>query len=336
MLEPYLKRLRAGENLGEAEARNCLDALLDESPDDETAAAVLVALADKGETAAEITGFAQGMLARAVALDLAEDSLDLCGTGGSGLDRFNVSTTAAFVLAAGGVPVAKHGNRGSRIPNGSFDLLESLDCPFELDPAQNRALFEKHSLCFVYGRRYHPALAKMAPVRRLASRRTVFNLAAPLCNPATPAYQVVGTVNEATAATLVPVLQALGRSRALVVVGEPGIDEVSLAGRTRFSEISPDGVRTFGHMPDDFGLQAVPYEALPGGDYRQNRETFLELMQHNRPAPLLDMVCLNAGAAFYCRGQSASLPAGHALARELFDSGAVRQKFEDFRRESVN
>lgn len=332
MISTYIEKVKAGQMLEIDEAQQCLNTVLEQDVPDADIAELLVALSQKGETADEILGFCRALLGKALGVSLPSEVLDLCGTGGSGLDRFNVSSTAAFVLAAGGVPVVKHGNRGSKKPNGSFDLLEKLGCNFDLDDEQMKAVFDATGVCFLFARKYHPVMGKVVAARQMANRRTIFNLSAPLCNPASPQYQMVGTIDMETGRRLARVLQELGRKRFLVVIGEPGIDDVSISGKTQVIEYDQGELKEYVLSPTDFGISALDYDAIPGGDYRENEGIFLSLMADQAPESILDMVCLNAGAAFYCFGKVETIREGYVLSRDLFDKGLVREKFLDFKR----
>lgn len=290
-------------------------------------AELLVALAERGETADELAAFVRGLLARATGLPLDGACMDTCGTGGSGLTRFNVSTTVAFVLAAAGVPVAKHGNRGSTRPNGSFDLLDQLGVPYALPPAALARLRRETGVCFLFARAMHPAVAAVAPFRKAAVRRTIFNLAGPLANPCRPQRQVVGVTNERTARVVAGALARLGVARALVVWGEPGIDEFSAVGESRWLTVAGDAVaegRCSGPCP---GLR---HEDLPGGDAADNAAVFRRLLAGEERGPLAEMVCLNAGAALDCWHGREPSPGGPgvAQARALLADGAARACYE--------
>ncbi|NKB66675.1 MAG: anthranilate phosphoribosyltransferase [Candidatus Latescibacteria bacterium] len=331
MLNLYLDQIRRGRDLMPAQARQCLETILTGSIAEETVVQLLHGLADKGESAGEITGFAQALLARATALDLPGPAIDLCGTGGVPFDRFNVSTAAAFIVAAGGVTVLKHGNRGSRIANGSFDLLEALQCRFDFSPQQLTQVRSQTNLCLLFAPLYHPAMKQVAAARKQANRRTVFNLAAPLCNPAQPPFQLVGTTDLPTARRLGQVLKNLGRRRALVVTGEPGIDDLSISGTSHIVEWRDGAFSEFSLHPTQLGIEPVPYDQIPGGDYRRNAGLFLALLEKGQPHPLRDLVCLNAGAAFYCAGETSTIEAGYTRALELLEGGHVWRRFVEYR-----
>lgn len=331
MLDDCLTKVRDGESLSEQEAANLLRFILSESVADEPLAEFLVAMSEKGETADEIVGFCRVLLENRVGLNLGSDCIDVCGTGGSGLSRFNVSTAVAFTLAADGVPVAKHGNRGSRRPNGSFDLLDALDCPFEFGPDDLTEVFNRTGLCLIYARAYHPVMKSVAGARKLANRRTIFNMAAPLCNPMEPAYQVVGTPTTENARVLADVLQRLGRRRCFVVTGSPGVDEVSVSGPTEILDVDPDGVRSSSLDPSDLGIELTDYSLIPGGDASENAGIFLRLLDGEAPEAIVEMVCLSGDVAMHCHETVDSIKSGHRRCRELIDDGLVRSKFNEFR-----
>lgn len=331
MLKEFYTKVSVGESLDEEQAADLLGWILKGSVGDEPLAEFLVALSEKGETADEIVGFCRTLLANEIPLELGAECIDVCGTGGSGLSRFNVSTAVAFILASDGVPVAKHGNRGSRRPNGSFDLLDALECPFEFGPDKLGKVFDDTGLCFIYARTYHPVMKTVAGARKLANRRTIFNMAAPLCNPAQPAFQVVGTPTGANAMVLAEVLQRLGRQRCLVVTGTPGIDEVSVSGPTEILDVRPDGVEHEFLKLTDLGLQVHDYSSIPGGNSDQNAEIFLSLMAGEAPDAIVDQVSLSGGVAMYCSGRTDSVHIGYRRCRELLSEGVAGQKFSEFR-----
>ncbi len=312
------------------EAGEFLDLLMAATLDVADGAALLVALAERGETAAELAAMVRGLLERAVRIPPATRCLDLCGTGGSGLSRFNVSTTAAFVLAAAGIPVAKHGNRGSVRPNGSFDFLDAVGIPFAQTPRAHAELLERTRLCFLFARAMHPAVAAVAPYRKAAGRRTIFNLAGPLANPCRPARQIIGVSSWATAGVIAGALRELGVERALVVRGEPGIDEYSVSGDTRWLEVTPSGV-VEGFRRSGPG---VPYADIPGGDAGDNAASFARLFAGEGPQALLDLVALNAAAALDLWRDRPILADGASLAEatELIVSGRALRSFQDHQR----
>ena len=332
MILKYIDKLKDGGSLQANEAEQCLNAILENDVPDGQIAKLLITLSEKGESADEILGFSRALLAKSRSVSLSSNAIDSCGTGGSGLDRFNVSTTAAFILSAGGVPVVKHGNKGSKRPNGSFDLLEKLGCEFDFEDDQLGDIFARTNVCFLFARTYHPVMKKVVTARQMADRRTIFNLSAPLCNPANPQYQILGTIDVDMGRRLAEVLRHLGRRRFLVVIGEPGIDEISISGPTHIFELAEDVTKEHDITPSDFGITERDYRMIPGGDNDENAEIFLSLLQNQTPEPILDMVCLNAGAAFYCFGRTDSIKEGFDLSKSLFAKGLVQEKFLEYKR----
>ena len=256
----FAAAVAAGNDLTADEARACADAVFAAAATEwDQVVALLQALAEKGEAASEVTGFARAILERATPAPdgVRGRGVDLAGTGGSGLARFNVSTAAAFTVAAAGTPVVKHGNRGSRQPNGSFDFLDALGIDYAMAPEAMARCFAETGLAFFFARAWHPAMAAVAPARQQVARRTIFNLAAPLCNPAQPPYQFMGASSVAAAELLIEVLADLGRRRALVVCGAPGIDDLSIAGPTEVFTLDAGAVRRETVRPEQFGIRLV-------------------------------------------------------------------------------
>jgi anthranilate phosphoribosyltransferase len=316
--------------MSEAETRSVLELLMGATLKPEEGGALLAAWGERGERGAELAAVVRGLLERATAIPARGTCLDLCGTGGSGLARFNVSTTAAFVLAAGGARVAKHGNRGSLKPNGSFDLLDALGVPFALPGAAHAELLERTKLCFLFARAMHPAVAAVAPYRKAAGRRTIFNLAGPLANPCRPARQLIGAASWATATVLAEALTLLRVERALVVRGQPGIDEVSISGGTRWLEITPKAT-TKGEWTHP--TLNVPYEQIPSGEAATNAPLFAELIDGGGPPALRAMVAANAAAALDLWHDRPVLADPKHLdeAEQLLSGGAAKRAFETHR-----
>lgn len=318
------------QSLTSEQARELCDAMLDGSLSDERIAELLVLLSDKGETPEELFGFVNGILARAVPIPFDGPTIDTCGTGGSGLVRFNVSTAVAFVLAACGVCVAKHGNRGSRMRNGSFDLLEALGIPIDLDGPAVASCLAQTGLGFIYARRFHPVMKRVATARELAGRRTIFNLAGPLSNPTRVRVQVVGTPTLTDARTVARCLRLLGRSDSLCITGRSGIDDVDLSGPTILHD-GDDRSKPREIDPSSLGFPMVSYEEFPGGDADTNADLFLRLLRGTAPRPLHDVVCLSAALVLLTSRRVASLHEGIDLARDALATRTVHDKFEQYR-----
>ncbi|MDE0011551.1 MAG: hypothetical protein OXU36_10405 [Candidatus Poribacteria bacterium] len=193
-------------------------------------------------------------------------------------------------------------------------------------------MFTETKVCFLFARTYHPVMKKVVAARQMANRRTIFNLSAPLCNPANPQYQILGTIDVGMGRQLAEVLRQLGRTRFLIVIGEPGIDEISISGPTHVFEGVGDITKEYKITPSDFGITEQDYSTIPGGDRDENAEIFLSLLQDQTPEPILDLVCLNAGAAFYCFERTDSIKAGFDLSKSLFARGLVQDKFLEYKR----
>ncbi len=329
-----LDLVRKPGGMSDAEVSGVLERLVGGQQTPEWCAELLVAWSRRGETASELAALVRFLLSRAVALPGIDGAIDLCGTGGSGLTRFNVSTTAAFVLAAAGVPVAKHGNKGSGRSNGSFDLLDVLRVPYQLTPEKLAKLHRETGVCFLFARAMHPVVGAIAPARKLATQqigRTIFNLAGPLANPVRPIRQVIGTTDEKTAHLIAEALRLLGagrdRVRAVVVRGHPGIDEVSITGPTHVWEVH--GGRVHHAIVERIHQKGLEHTQLPGGDAGDNAVIFERLLAGEERGPLLDMVCANAGTALDCwHGRHVlSDGTGFDLARRLILDGSAWAAF---------
>jgi anthranilate phosphoribosyltransferase len=311
------------------ETRATIAALMSGTVTVEEGATLLEAWSARGETADELMAVVLTLLTRATAPVAPRRCLDIVGTGGSGLTRYNVSTTAAFALAAAGVPVAKHGNKGSSRPNGAFDLLEALGIPFALPPAALDRLLVETGVCFLFARTLHPAMAAVAPMRRMCPRRTIFNLAGPLANPWRPCRQLIGCSRTHTAGIVADAVARLGLERTLVVVGHPGIDEISVVGPTERWLVHGGQV----HHDIARGPEQGEHGDLPGGDGSENALIFHRLLDGSERGPLYNMVVTNAGAALNLwLDRDLDDPAGAANIHQLFATGAVKDTFETHRR----
>lgn len=330
MLDSFIKKISRGCDLSESEAQECLDKMLSGECQEESIIQLLDSLCQKGESISEITGFAKTLLSKKVPVQLNGSPIDLCGTGGSGLERFNVSTAVAFVLASGGYPVAKHGNKGSKKANGSFDLLEKLGIDINTTPELAAELFQTTSLCFLFARAHHPDMKHVGPARAKLGRRSIFNLIGPLCNPADIQYQIMGISDPKLGPTISEVLKQLERKKALVVYGEPGIDEFSISGPSTYWLVENGQISEHSLVPNDLGIAEVPYERLPHGDCDLNVEIFHKLINGHDCEGLSDMVALNAGAAIYTLEQTDSIQEGYSHAKELLNTRKTKQFFENY------
>ncbi len=331
-LAPLLNRLFAGEILTTAEAREVMGQLMDGRVSEIQAAALLAALRTRGESVEEITGFAEAMRARAVRVPWGGPRLllDTCGTGGTGISTLNISTTALFVVAAGGVKVAKHGNRGVTKRSGSADLLEALGVRIEQEPEGLARSLEETGIAFLFARSHHPAMRFVAPIRGELKARTVFNVLGPLTNPAGATRQLLGVFDPALTEQLARVLSQLGVERALVVHGD-GLDDFSITGENVVSELEATGeIRSYRLAPEEVGLKRHPLEALAGGDPEANARIAREVLSGAERGAKRDIVLFNAGAGLYLGGCTAGIREGVARAAELIDRGAALETFEAY------
>ena len=333
MFPESLNKLIAKQDLTRAEAAALLDTMLGESATDAQIAAALIALAGKGETEEELAGFAETMRARCARIATRHATfVDTCGTGGSGAKTFNVSTAAAFVVAAAGLPVAKHGNVGVTSKSGSADVLRALGVKVDLPPERVTEIFDEIGLCFMFAPVHHAATKRVAMVRRELGVRTIFNLLGPLTNPAGAPFQVIGVSNEAACEKVANALSRLGTRRAWVVRGEDGLDEITLAGKTVVHEATADGVRRFEIAPEDFGLQRAPLESLRGGSSEENAATIQSVLSGQEKDAARNLVLINAAASIHVAEFCDSLADAIAMAREVIANGAAMAKLTELSR----
>jgi anthranilate phosphoribosyltransferase len=290
----------------------------------------LAGMRAKGETVEEITAAARVMRELAMRVKVSPQHLvDTCGTGGDNRRLFNVSTAAAFVVAAAGGRVAKHGNRSMSSKSGSADLLEAMGVPLELPPEHVAASIEKIGIGFMFAPAHHPAARFAAAPRRELGTRTLFNLLGPLTNPANAPHQLLGVFADRWVEPMANVLKSLGSTHVLVVHSEDGLDEVSLAAPTAVSELKDGEVKSYRIQPEDFGLKRQALDSLEV-DGPQASLAMVELAFSGKPGPARDMLMLNAGAAIYAADVTATLKEGMALADKMLTEGAARDKLAQF------
>ncbi|MBP9825464.1 MAG: anthranilate phosphoribosyltransferase [Thermoanaerobaculia bacterium] len=328
MSEPahLLQRLLDREDLRREEVAALFGRIMDGELAESQIAALLVALAMKGETTDEIAGAVEAMRARVRGVPHAlAEVIDTCGTGGDGRGTFNISTAAAFVAAAAGATVAKHGNRAVSSRSGSADLLVALGLPVEVAPATSGRQLEEIGIAFLFAPTHHPATRAVVPVRRALGVRTIFNLLGPLTNPAAARRQLIGVYARDRVEPVARVLAALGCEHALVVHGDDGLDEITTTTLTHVAEVRQGEVETYELTPESAGVRRAAPEALAGGAPEENATRLLELLEGETGA-LTDIVALNAGAALYVGGRAASIAEGVEMARAVLVSGAAHAK----------
>jgi anthranilate phosphoribosyltransferase len=338
-LRQMTMRLMRGENLSRSEAANFLSALLDPASTDAQVAAALTVLAAKGETVEELAGMAEAMRNRAVPVRSRHTRfIDTGGTGSSAAKTFNVSTTAAFVIAGTGVPVAKHGSRAVTSDSGSADVLEALGVNTACSPQTVERCLNEHGICFMFAPLFHTATARVAHVRRELGVRTTFNLLGPLTNPARAPFQILGVWHPSLLERVAAALSLLGVEKAWVVHGADGLDEVTITDKTFVAVCSPSrNVETFTISPEDFGLKRQSFDGFGRGNARANAELIRRILEGEKTkqtAAARDLVIVNAAAALHVTGFAHDLPEAEALARESIDSGRAASKLDALIRET--
>lgn len=293
-------------------------------------AAFLAALSTKSaraETTAEIAGCAAAMRAHATQVDTGMDIFDIVGTGGDNAQSFNISTTAGLVAAAGGVKVAKHGNRAASSQCGTADCLEALGVNIQQSPAKCIELLKEAGMCFFFAQKYHSSMKYVGPIRKELGVRTVFNILGPLTNPGKPSRQLLGVYDEYLVEALAQVLTNLGVKRGMVVYGRDKLDEISLSAPTKICEIRDGWMKSYVIKPEDFGLPRCTKADLRGGSPAENASITRAILQGEKGARR-DAVLMNAGAALYINDKTDNMADGIAMAAELIDSGKALATLE--------
>jgi anthranilate phosphoribosyltransferase len=299
-------------------------------------AAFLAALSTKStkaETTDEIAGCAAAMRDHATKVTPGMAVMEIVGTGGDGAHSFNISTTSALVAAAGGIKIAKHGNRAASSKCGTADCLEALGVNIEQSPEKCISLLQNVGICFFFAQKYHTSMKYVGAIRKELGIRTVFNILGPLTNPASPAYQLLGVYDRSLVEPLARVLTSLGVKRGMVVYGEDKLDEISASDSTFVCEFSDGSYKTYTIRPEDFGLQTCRKEDLVGGTPQENAAITSSILKGEQ-GPRRTAVLLNAGAALYIAEKTATMEEGIRLAGELIDSGAALKTLEAFVAES--
>jgi anthranilate phosphoribosyltransferase len=324
-LEAAIHTAVAGRDLTESQMHAAVGVIMDGSAADAQTAALLTALRMKGETVEEIVGAARAMIERCAKVPCSTTGLlDTCGTGGDGLHTFNISTATALVVAAAGVPVAKHGNRGVSSSSGSADVLRALGVNIELSPEQVGRCIDEIGIGFCFAPLVHGAMKHAAPVRRQLGFRTIFNLLGPLTNPAAAEFQLIGANTIAAAGKLAEALLHLGRTRAVVVCGNGELDEVSLWGETSAWILSDGELIEKRWKPTDFGLPECRVEELTVKSPEESAEVIRDVLSGS-PGPACDIVLANAAAALLAAGKTTDLTTGVALARDVLADGSAAE-----------
>ena len=334
MIKEAILKLAKKENLTYEEAEAVMNEIMSGEATPVQMSAYLTALSLKGETIDEITASAAGMRAHCVKLLHDMDVLEIVGTGGDGSNSFNISTTASMVIAAGGVPVAKHGNRAASSKSGAADVLEALGVKITLSPEKSAELLKKINICFLFAQNYHIAMKYVAPIRKELGIRTVFNILGPLSNPAGANMELMGVFDGSLVEPLAQVMENLGVTRGMVVYGQDKLDEISMCAPTSVCEIRDGKFTSYEITPEQFGYTRCEKDALKGGTPQENAEITKAILNGTDKGPKRQAVCLNAGAALYIAGKAETMEQGVRMAEELIDSGAAQKKLEEFVKES--
>lgn len=330
-LLPFLHRAAAGSDLTAEEAYRAMSALLEGSAGESVIAGFLVALKMKGETAAELAGFARAMRERMIVVDAGPGVIDTCGTGGDASDTFNISTAAALVMAGAGARVAKHGNRSLSSQTGSADVLEALGVRISMTPEEAARSVREIGIGFLFAPALHPAMKHAQPVRRELKMRTVFNLLGPLANPARAQRQLIGAPSPEAALLMAGALAELGVERAFVVHGHDGLDEVSTTGPTDVWEVAGSRVEKHLWMPSDFGVKRASLDALQGGDAARNAGIIRAILA-GEPGAARDIAIVNAAAGLLVADLATGLKSGVAQASQAIDSNAASAKLGELQK----
>lgn len=329
MIREAILKLAKKEDIGYDMAKEVMNEIMSDQASEVQKSAYLTALSMKGETIEEITASAEEMRNHCIRLLHEMDVLEIVGTGGDGANSFNISTTSSIVIASGGVPVAKHGNRAASSKSGAADVLEALGVNITVPPEQSAKMLEKIGICFLFAQNYHIAMKYVGSVRKELGIRTIFNILGPLANPAGANMELMGVYDEELVEPLARVLFNLGVKNAMVVYGQDKLDEISMSAPTTVCEIKDGVFNNYVIQPEDFGYSRCKKEDLEGGTPAENAEITRAILIGEK-GPKRDAVALNSGAALYIAGKAATIQEGVKMAEELIDSGKAKEKLEEF------
>lgn len=334
MIKEAILKLAKKEDLTYSEAEQVMNEIMSGEASSVQMSSYLTALSMKGETIDEITASAAGMRAHCVKLLHEMDVLEIVGTGGDGANSFNISTTASLVIAAAGVPVAKHGNRAASSKSGAADVLEALGVKITVPPERSEELLKNIDICFLFAQNYHIAMKYVAPIRKELGIRTVFNILGPLSNPAGANMELMGVFDGALVEPLAQVMANLGVVKGMVVYGQDKLDEISMSAPTSVCEINNGTFTSYELTPEQFGYTRCEKADLVGGTPEENAAITRAILSGEDRSAKRQAVCLNAGAALYITGKADTIEKGVRLAEELIDSGAAYEKLQQFIEES--
>lgn len=334
MIKEAILKLAKKEDLTYEMAEEVMNEIMSGEATPVQMSSYLTALSLKGETIDEITASAAGMRAHCIKLLHDMDVLEIVGTGGDGSNSFNISTTSSLVIAAAGVPVAKHGNRAASSKSGAADVLEALGVDITIPPEKSAKMLEKINICFLFAQNYHVAMKYVAPIRKELGIRTVFNILGPLSNPAGANMELMGVFDESLVEPLAQVMAKLGVSRGMVVYGRDSLDEISICAPTSVCEIKDGWFQSYEITPEQFGYERCDKSQLTGGTPQENARITMDILDGKETGAKRQAVCLNAGAALYITGKADTIENGVRLAERLIDDGSARNKLREFVEES--
>ena len=326
MITDSIRKLVLGQNLDESEITKAMFEIMGGEATPAQIASFLTALRIKGESVDDIYAAAKVMREKASTISIPSKAMDLCGTGGDGLETFNVSTTASFIVAGAGIPVAKHGNRGVSSSSGSADILEALGVNTALEPLEVERCINEVGMGFLFAPIFHKAMKHAVVVRREIGIRTIFNILGPITNPANVKYQLLGVYDDSLTEKLAAVLKRFGVISALVVNGS-GLDEITTTGKTKISELKNGTIKTYYLTPEEVNLQRVTIKELKGGTPEDNAKITLDVLEGNE-SPYTDITILNAGAALYVSGKASDIKSGVEMAKKILESGRPKRKLD--------
>ena len=329
MINEAISKLVDGQDLTRAEMIAVMDEIMGGEADSIQTASLLTALQIKGATIEEITASAISMRNHADVMDTNMDITEIVGTGGDKSNSFNISTTSAFVAAAAGVKVAKHGNRAASSKSGAADVLEKLGLNLMLEKEKSLEMLEKLNFCFLFAVKYHAAMKYVAPVRKTIGIRTIFNILGPLTNPAKANMQVLGVYSKELVNPMSRVLSNIGVKRGMTVFGMDGLDEISASDKTYVCEFRDGWFKEYEIEPEDFGYKKCDKSELEGGTPEENAEITRNILNGTLRDGKRNAVCLNAGAAIYVAGKADSLAEGIKIAEETIDSGKAIERMNE-------
>ena len=320
MIQNILKQLRTGASLSPSDASIAISAILDGETTPAQTGAFLMSLSQRGETVDEIVAAANVLRKRATTIYAPQDAVDCCGTGGDHSGSYNISTAVAFVVAACGVPVAKHGNRAASSQSGAADVLEYLGLNLNLSPAKCEDALKQFGFCFLMAPQFHGSLKPLSALRKELGFRTIFNLLGPLANPANTHQQLLGVFDRSWVRPMAESLQKLGTKSALVVHGSDGMDEITLTGPTYCAQLRDGNITEFTLSPSDFGLPIIEASDILGGDAATNGQALMDLLK-GAPSAYRDIVLANAAATLFLCDKTSDYKEGVALAAKAIDTG---------------